>query len=77
MKLSEAVQKRIKELAAERGISVYRLSALSGVPRSTISTLNISRTATLSTVYGICEGLGITLAEFFDSPLFARENIED
>ena len=36
-----------------------------------------SSTVKLSTVYGICAGLKITLQQFFDSPLFDPENITD
>ena len=50
---------------------------LCGVPRTTILSIPKVKTVTLATIYGICEGLAITLKEFFDSPLFDRENITD
>lgn len=77
MRLVDAVYKRIIELAKERGLSVNALANLSGVPRPTIATMTKSTTVKLSTVYGICDGLNITLQEFFNSPLFALENITD
>lgn len=77
MRLSEAIQTRIYQLAKERNMSIYALSRLSGVPRSTISTLTVCKSVGTSVVYGICEGLEITLKEFFDSPLFDRENLID
>lgn len=77
MKLSLAIQKRIVELANIHDISLYELAKRSGVPRSTISTLHRFESTKITTVYGVCEGLGITIKEFFDSPLFDRENIED
>lgn len=77
MRLVDAVYARIIELVKNRGITVNALANLSGVPRSTILTMTRSATVKLSTVYGICDGLKITLQEFFDSPLFALENITD
>ena len=58
-------------------MTVNALANLSGIPRPTIVTMTRSTTVKLSTVYGICDGLKITLREFFDSPLFAPENITD
>lgn len=77
MRLVDAVYKRVIELAKERCLSVNALANLSGVPRPTIATMTKSTTVKLSTVYGICDGLNITLEEFFHSPLFAPENITD
>jgi len=79
MKLNEAVSKRITELCAKRDMTQYALSIKSGVPQSTLSTI-INCTfpsVKLRIIYEICEGLEITLGEFFDSPLFARESIID
>lgn len=77
MRLVDAVYKRILEYVKERQITVNALANLSGVPRPTIVTMTRSATVKLSTVYGVCAGLKITLREFFDSPLFAPENITD
>lgn len=77
MRLVDAVYNRIEELAKERQLSINALANLSGVPRPTIVTMTKSTTTKLSTIYGICEGLNITLEEFFRSPLFYRENITD
>lgn len=77
MRLVDAVYARIIELVKERQITVNALANLSGVPRPTIVTMTRSSTVKLSTIYGVCDGLKITLADFFDSPLFASENITD
>ena len=77
MRLVDAVYSRIKEIMAERGMTTYALSKACGVPFSTISTMIKSKTVTLSTIYGVCEGLDMTLVEFFSSPLFDRDNITD
>ena len=77
MRLVDAVYKRILELASERKLNMNELSNLSGVPRSTIVTMTRSSTTNMSTIYGICDGLNISLKEFFTSPLFDKENITD
>ena len=57
---------RIKELLKIRGWSVYQLSQRSGIPQSTLSNLFLRNNApTIPTLEKICEGLGITVAEFF------------
>lgn len=77
MRLVDAVYARILEYVKEKQITVNALANLSGVPRPTIVTMTRSATVKLSTVNGVCAGLKITLREFFDSPLFAPENITD
>ena len=56
---------------------MYRLAILSGVPRSTIATMQLSKTVTLATIYDVCAGLQITLKEFFDSPFFDEQAITE
>ncbi len=79
MKLNEAVADRIKELCEERGITQYGLHLKTGVPQSTLSTIMKCSfpSMKLRIIYEICDGLGIGLEDFFASPVFKRENIED
>ncbi len=77
MRLVDAVYLRISEYVKERKINMNALANLSGVPRTTIITMTRSDTVKLSTIYGICEGLNISLQEFFNSPLFDKMNIDD
>lgn len=79
MQLNKAIAERITELMRERGLTQYALYKLSGVPQSTLSTIINCRFPgmKLRIIYEICEGLEITLEEFFNSPLFSRENITD
>ena len=37
----------------------------------------VHRSVTLQVLYEISEGFGISLIDFFNSPLFERENIDD
>lgn len=77
MKLRDAVGKRIIEFCKERNITPNKLCTMSGVIQSTVNSIFSGRSQNpkLSTIQYLCEGLGITLKEFFDSELF--DNIDD
>lgn len=79
MKLNEAIAKRLNELLSEKSMTAYALFMKSGVSQSTISDLkNMNNTGVnLRILYELCEGFEIGINEFFDSPLFTRENIVD
>ena len=72
MTTKEAVAQRIIDLCAERNIAVNALANISGVAPSTIySMLNTkSQNPGVVSIKKICDGLEITVREFFDSPLF-------
>ena len=67
-----AVRSRILELCRQRHITVNRLATLSGVTQSTLNNIVSGRnnSATVATIKKLCDGLDITLREFFDDPLF-------
>ena len=70
--IGEAVKERILELCRERSISINKLSSMSGVTQSTVNNIVSGRnnSATISTIKKLCDGLDITIEEFFDSELF-------
>lgn len=72
MSTKEAVAKRILELCDERNIAINALANISGVAPSTIySMLNEkSKNPGVVSIKKICDGLEITVREFFDSELF-------
>lgn len=72
MTVGEAVRQRIVELCQQRNISFNRLSSMSGITQSTLNNIISGRnnSATVSTIQKLCDGLGITIVDFFDSPLF-------
>jgi len=72
MNIGEAVKERILELCGERNISVNKLSSISGVTQSTVNNIVSGRnnSATVSTIKKLCDGLGITIEDFFNSELF-------
>lgn len=71
-----AVRERILELCAERQITINRLATISGVTQSTLNNVISGRnnSVTVSTVKKLCDGLEISLREFFDTPTF--DNLE-
>ncbi len=79
MKLNEAVAYRIKELCKERNITQYQLYLKTGVPQSTLSTIMKCSypSMKLRIIYEICDGLEISLEDFFSSNIFKRENINE
>ena len=76
MNTKEAVALRIIELCNERNIATNALANMSGVSPSTIySMLNEkSQNPGVVSIKKLCDGLDISIREFFDSPIF--DNIE-
>lgn len=72
MCIGEAVKERILKLCREKNISINKLSTMSGVTQSTVNNIvsGRNRSATISTIKKLCDGLGITIEQFFDSDLF-------
>ena len=76
MNIGEAVRLRIVELCDERNITVNKLSIICGITQSTLSNLVLgkNKSPTVSTIKKICDGVEITIQEFFDSNVF--DNLE-
>lgn len=76
MNAKEAVGRRIQALCLERNIAVNALANQCGVAPSTIySMLNKkSKNPGVVSIQKLCDGLEISVREFFDDPLF--ENLE-
>jgi len=76
MTVNEATRQRIFQLCEERNISVNKMCTMSGITQSTINNIvnNRNKGTTVSTVKKICDGLEITMEEFFHSELF--DNLE-
>ena len=67
-----AVKNRILQLCGERNISVNRLASISAPPPSSVKNIlyGKSQNPKLLTIKMLCDGLGITLGEFFSTPEF-------
>ena len=72
MNIREAIVNRIRQLCRERGITPNGLSYLSAVPQATIKSIlnGESRNPGTVTIKKLCDGLEITLGEFFSTPEF-------
>ena len=72
MMIGEAVKLRILNICRQRDISVNKLCTISGVTQSTLNNLVSGRnnSLTISTIKKLCDGLGMTIVEFFDSEEF-------
>ncbi len=70
--IGEGVRARIIELCGQRDISINKLCNMSGVTQSTVNNIVSGRnnSATISTIKKLCDGLGITIQDFFASSLF-------
>ena len=78
MQLNQAVSLRIQELLNTKGMTQYQLYMKSGVPKSTIgNVINCAYDSVkLRIIHEMCQGFGISIAEFFQSSLFDEENLE-
>ncbi len=76
MTVGIAVKERILQLCDERSLSVNKLCTISGVTQSTVNNIISGRnnSATVATLKKLCDGLEISLEEFFHSELF--QNLE-
>ncbi|MBQ7903184.1 MAG: helix-turn-helix transcriptional regulator [Oscillospiraceae bacterium] len=74
MNIGEAVKERILELCKEKNISINKLSIMSGVTQSTVNNIvsGRNRSATVTTIKKLCDGLDITIQDFFNSELFSE-----
>lgn len=72
MNTKEAVAQRISTLCAEHDITINTLANISGVAPTTIySMLNEkSQNPGVVSIKKICDGIGITIREFFDNEIF-------
>ena len=78
IKYQEALLHRIDALCKEQGLTYYMLSYKSGVPLSTV--MNIQKGKSMNpgifTLMKICDGLGVSMKEFFDSEEFEIAIVE-
>ena len=72
MTIGEACRKRIQNLCKERHITLNKLSIICGITQSTLNNIVGGRNkgVTVSTIQKICDGLEITILDFFNDPLF-------
>ena len=79
MRISEAISKKLRKICKERNISVNKLANQSLLTQSTVEHLvnGDSKNPKLLTIIRICDGLGMSLQEFFADDLFRNMDRED
>ncbi|MDR0384041.1 MAG: helix-turn-helix transcriptional regulator [Christensenellaceae bacterium] len=78
MKIVEAVARRTRYLLNEKKMSQYRLERNMAIPHNTMTNIMQTRGSAVNfkTVFQICRGLNISLAEFVSDPIFESEDLE-
>lgn len=76
MDTRQVVALRLMLLCEERHISINALATSAGVPRSTLKSILYGRSQNpgVVTIKKLCDGLDISLGEFFSAPEF--ENLD-
>lgn len=79
MGINEAIALRMKQLAHERHVTLNEIIKRGKINQSTISEMMQGRSKhpRVSTILKFCKGCNITMAEFFDSPLFNELSIDE
>ena len=72
MNIAQATKQRIEQLANEKGFNFCKLATVSGIPYTTIKSIiyNQSNNPGISTIKKICDGLEISITDFFDTETF-------
>ena len=72
VKIREAISKKINKICKEQDISINKLASVSCLTQSTVQHLaeGNSKNPKLLTIIRICDGLDITIREFFNCELF-------
>lgn len=70
--IGEAVKLRIIELCQSNNITINKLATISGITQSTLNNIVGGRNSstTVTTIKKICDGLNISIEDFFRSDLF-------
>lgn len=79
MKINKAISTKLLNICKNKNISVNKLASISCLTQSTVENLvNCnSKNPRLLTVVRICDGLNISLAEFFNDDIFLEIDRED
>lgn len=72
MKVQDAVIARIWELAKEKDLSINKIATNAFINTSTLNSMlnGHSKKSEITTISKVCYGLGVTITEFFSSPIF-------
>ena len=76
MNITEAVKRRFNELCYKKDLNYCKLATISGVPYTTVKSIfyGQSNNPGIATIKKLCDGLEISITEFFDTEYF--QNLE-
>lgn len=76
MNITEATKMRLEELCYKKGITFCKLASISGVPYTTVKSIvyNQSKNPGIVTIKKLCDGLEISITEFYNTDYF--KNLE-
>jgi transcriptional regulator with XRE-family HTH domain len=72
MNMADVIRKRVAQLCAERDITVNKLAIISSLPPSSLKNIMYGKSVDpkITTIKHLCDGLNITLSEFFTTEDF-------
>ena len=78
MTLNQAFAIRVREILKEKKMTQYRLEQQTGIYHSTMTSIlgNKTKASNFKNMTLIIRELGISMTDFFDSPVFNFDNIE-
>lgn len=78
MSLNQAFAIRVREILKEKKMTQYRLEQLTGIYHSTMNAIMNNRTkaSNFKSMALIIRELGVSITEFFDSPVFDLNNLD-
>lgn len=76
MNIVVAVKKRLDELCYKKGMNYCELAKVSGIPYTTVKSIfyNQSKNPGITTIKKLCDGLEISITDFFNTDYF--KNLE-
>ena len=78
MTLNQAFAIRVREILKEKKMTQYRLEQQTGIYHNTMTSIlgNKTKASNFKNIALIIRELGISMTDFFDSPVFNFDNIE-
>ena len=79
MDTRKQISMRIQQLCAAHGYNINSLARKAGIPPTTLKNIiyGNSRNPGIITIKLLCDGLGISLYDFFDTDSFKNSELED
>lgn len=79
MDTRKLVSMRIQQLCAEHGYNINSLARKAGIPPTTLKNIiyGNSKNPGIVTIKLVCDGLGISLYDFFNAEPFRSNELED